>query len=429
MSTILIKDANGAFTTAAKADSTGQKLAADSLPVVLASDVESMTTTSRVSYREAFMTLDPARWVTVATGAGQAVTVNGTANSSRYLNIAAGTTAGSETVLLSVDTFTMPLKFSVAVSASQRIANTTFHVELVSVDSTGAVETDTTFPGTVTENATNLFGYRWTGTAVAVANYVTRGYGISEYVSSNFNFGTTAATGTTPDFIHSWMYEIVADTDQVVFTSKFVDAATTSFVGGKRTGGIPDPTKLYKIRIRCINGSTAPASSTSWRVHAISVQDDYRMSVDFSRYSGRSDLSDSLPVQVTASALAPASLRVEAVAGGLTSTFSLFSSLATTNPNSVKASAGRLYTIDCYNASATRRYLKIYNKASAPTVGTDSPVLTFVLPPNSMFIRDFSSIGLYLGTGIAFGISGGVVDTDTTAIAAADILGLNLIYA
>ena len=58
-------------------------------------------------------------------------------------------------------------------------------------------------------------------------------------------------------------------------------------------------------------------------------------------------------------------------------TQSFVNNAATTNATSTKASAGTVYGIIVANASAETRYLKVYNKASAPTVGTDTPVLTF----------------------------------------------------
>lgn len=72
--------------------------------------------------------------------------------------------------------------------------------------------------------------------------------------------------------------------------------------------------------------------------------------------------------------------------------------------------------------------MKIYNKASAPTVGTDVPIKTIVLLASAAF--DFSiPKGFYLGTGIAFAITGAIGDADTTAIGSGDIEAFNLEYA
>jgi hypothetical protein len=80
-----------------------------------------------------------------------------------------------------------------------------------------------------------------------------------------------------------------------------------------------------------------------------------------------------------------------------------------------------------YNAAATTRYLKFYNKATAPTVGTDTPVLTIPLPPAVGFAFDFPGLGFT--TGIGFGITTAVADNSVAFATAADILGLNVVYA
>lgn len=100
------------------------------------------------------------------------------------------------------------------------------------------------------------------------------------------------------------------------------------------------------------------------------------------------------------------------------------SSAATTNPTVAKASSGRLFSVNGYNASAGVIYLKFYDEASPPTVGTDVPVLTLALPPTSVF--DYPLGGFVLPTGIAYGLTTGAADNSSTAIGAGDILGLNV---
>jgi hypothetical protein len=104
----------------------------------------------------------------------------------------------------------------------------------------------------------------------------------------------------------------------------------------------------------------------------------------------------------------------------------ILSAAGTTNATSAKASAGYLHQAAGYNAASAARYLKIYNKASAPTVGTDTPILTLYLPALTAFVFDFPE--LYFGTGIAYALTTGSADNDTGALTAADILGLNVIY-
>lgn len=121
--------------------------------------------------------------------------------------------------------------------------------------------------------------------------------------------------------------------------------------------------------------------------------------------------------------------QVRATAGGLTSVSRLVSAGATTNAASVKTSTGRLYKIRGYNAAAAVRYLKLYNKATAPTVGTDVPVVTIALKPSDSFDVDFGVIGQYFSTGIAYALTTGSADADTGALTSGDVVGLNLWYA
>ncbi len=122
----------------------------------------------------------------------------------------------------------------------------------------------------------------------------------------------------------------------------------------------------------------------------------------------------------------------QAVSGSLTSagtvtntpanpTVNTLNSAATTNATSVKTSAGNLHNMAISNTSASPRYLKLYNKASAPTVGTDVPVLTITLPANSFNPINFGVTGYRFATGIAFAITGAAADNDTTAIGASEV--------
>ena len=103
----------------------------------------------------------------------------------------------------------------------------------------------------------------------------------------------------------------------------------------------------------------------------------------------------------------------------------LLTAAATTNATLVKASAGTLKRIVGYNAKASAVYLKLYDKATAPTVGTDTPRKTLYLPTATAFALDMDD---YFGQGIGFAITGAAADADTTALVAGDVLGLNIDY-
>lgn len=103
-------------------------------------------------------------------------------------------------------------------------------------------------------------------------------------------------------------------------------------------------------------------------------------------------------------------------------------SAASTNATLVKNAAGRVYGWQLTNTHATAvRYVKIYNKASAPTVGTDVPTDVIAIPPGSN-VDVLGTIGVSYATGIALAITGGPTDNDATAVAANDVIG-SLFYA
>lgn len=96
-------------------------------------------------------------------------------------------------------------------------------------------------------------------------------------------------------------------------------------------------------------------------------------------------------------------------------------SAASTNATSVKATAGNLFETTITNYSAATKYIKFYDKASAPTVGTDSPILVIEIAANSSKYIPFGNIGKRFGTGIALAITGAQAIADTTAVAAGDV--------
>jgi hypothetical protein len=103
----------------------------------------------------------------------------------------------------------------------------------------------------------------------------------------------------------------------------------------------------------------------------------------------------------------------------------LLSAAASTNATSVKAANGSITRITGYCAATAGRYLKLYDKASAPTVGTDTPRKTYYLPAGTAFVFDLED---YFGQGIAFALTTGGADADTGALTAGDVLGLYVDY-
>jgi hypothetical protein len=113
-------------------------------------------------------------------------------------------------------------------------------------------------------------------------------------------------------------------------------------------------------------------------------------------------------------------------AQGFATYFTLVSA-AGTNATSVKASAGTIGTCVLTNTTASVKFVKVFNKASSPTMGTDTPVIQFPISANSTLDVSSSFAGLRLSTGIALATTGGSALLDNTSVAAGDVL-VNMTY-
>lgn len=88
--------------------------------------------------------------------------------------------------------------------------------------------------------------------------------------------------------------------------------------------------------------------------------------------------------------------------------------------------ACQLYGWYIYNNNAATVYLKLYNDSSAPTVGTDTPVMTIPIPSGSAANVEFTN-GIAFSSGLGVGATTGVADNDTGAPDANDVVG-NFLY-
>ena len=101
-------------------------------------------------------------------------------------------------------------------------------------------------------------------------------------------------------------------------------------------------------------------------------------------------------------------------------------SAATTNGALILTGTSGLQAFYATNIGATAAFVKLYNKATAPTVGTDVPEMIIAVPaavagvPGAAQITPgFNGYRFALGLGIA--ITGAVADSDTTAVAAGQV--------
>ncbi len=101
------------------------------------------------------------------------------------------------------------------------------------------------------------------------------------------------------------------------------------------------------------------------------------------------------------------------------------STSATTAGVLVKGSEGSLHAIIMSNTTVTASYLKVYDKATAPAVGTDTPVLTVLIPPNTAVaqVALMLPIGMPFTNGIAYGFTSAAADSDSTAVTTGAVTG------
>lgn len=93
---------------------------------------------------------------------------------------------------------------------------------------------------------------------------------------------------------------------------------------------------------------------------------------------------------------------------------------ASTNADSVKGSAGVVTGYYLVNTAGTFRYVKLYNVAGSPTVGSDTPRCVYGIPPGSAANMVYT-LPIAFATGIGIAIVTGIADSDATAVSANDV--------
>jgi hypothetical protein len=232
---------------------------------------------------------------------------------------------------------------------------------------------------------------------------------------SNWTANVTQWNGTTVDTNSgtksAGTLRVVLATDQPQLTNalKVDPSGVTSPVSGTVTA----------------NQGTAAGLSSAWPVQ-VTDKTNTMPTMDAVGRAGYVYVTDGTHTQPTGDASArPIYITcVPVTSGGLT-TYRVLWPGNTTGVN-IKASAGQVYGWYLYNNASSIRVVKLYNKATAPTVGTDTPTQTIVLPANGG-ANVFSDIGFAFSSGIGIGVTTGIADNDTGAPSANDVVA-NLFY-
>jgi hypothetical protein len=407
--------------------------------------------------------IDTQFWDLIRTGTGQ--TVNQTGGN---LVVATGTTVNSETIIRSKTSFqTYTYLMSYGAILSQRIANQNFFMELVDVIGDNLAYTINSATSVTVTIPNNPFTSLNVGQGMYIGALSSVGVPMRATIASvsgnnvTYTVAGWPASGTGTCSIFGWNYQQVLydgttatnckyDAARKGWASGFTTATiqttaspghvaqifqeeTTSLFGdslpasatafqftqrASRLQNIPNMDQQLYFQIRILNGTTAPASTTSLTVNFAALE---ALSVTPVVIENASQIGAgaAMPVQVMGG-----NLGTQAVSGSLTSAGTTTNTpasptnynvvtTASTNAAAIKATAGSLYEITVSNVTATALYVKFYNKATAPTVGTDVPILTIPAPANTTVSFEFGSTGKRFTTGIAIAATAAAAATDT----------------
>lgn len=252
-----------------------------------------------------------------STGSGQAVNQTG-----GNLVITSGTTARSETIIRSINSWEGGIRLRAKVTLSQRIANTQTFVELVDVIGDGlaysigsATAITVTFPSGHGFTAENVGQSMYLGGFAGTGTFLSGRYPIASVSGNNITFTVSAfAVGTGTVSAFGWNYyqlqyqgtsatTVNFDTQRkgwangvtaasalssltghlAIITgndinASFADQALTSISGtgiqtnlkATRNENVPDDVPL-RLQIRVINLSAAPASTTTLTIGIIAI--------------------------------------------------------------------------------------------------------------------------------------------------------------
>ena len=212
-------------------------------------------------------------------GAATTISVSG-----GTLIMGSGTTIADESWVMSKEMFTIPFRVSFGLSLSQRIADQSFFVELISVD-----------PVTGAPNGQHKCAWMFDGTSATQAKYIVQNSGITELVSAASTIPTTASGS---------FYELEPFSDECWFHGGTLDSTNARSNSYRRHQQIPDPNAVYKLRLRWRNYAIAPASSTNAVLQFVAIQDYAELTAEITAGRGQSVAGQSLGVQITGGTLA-----------------------------------------------------------------------------------------------------------------------------
>lgn len=108
--------------------------------------------------------------------------------------------------------------------------------------------------------------------------------------------------------------------------------------------------------------------------------------------------------------------------------------IAANSNNSTLIAAGQhtVFSIMLGGIGSAPAYLKIYDKATAPTCGTDTPVKVLIIPAAPTAANGGGSnvplpVGIQISNGLGICVTAGIANSDNTSVAAASFI-INIDY-
>lgn len=281
----------------------------------------------------------------------------------------------------------------------------------------------------------DLFGWnylstQYTGTTATAANIDSqrRGWNSS---ATTVTINTTASPGH--------VMQLYADGRNANWSDALVASsiAATVTTRGSRIEILPDDDVDLYLYLWVINGTTAPATSTTLTVGFLSVEDNANVPTYI---AGVRPLGNAAPLPVAVQGTVTTSFTQPALVAGTAAigdvgiqyranatgagTPTIINSPATPAAQTIKGSAGRLLGFVLCNTNVAARFFKVFN-ATAPTLGTTAAVIDICLPTNQVVEISFEG-GVGFATAITCAITGGRGATNNTAITLDDVTGITL---
>lgn len=141
-----------------------------------------------------------------------------------------------------------------------------------------------------------------------------------------------------------------------------------------------------------------------------------------------SDLSDATSLAGGNIGLIGSVLPIPNAGNGGTGLFHHLVAAGTTNATLVKAGASLLAVAVLVNPSAAAKFVKLFNGVAAPVPGTDTPVMSVLVPAGQTVSPNLGPFAMRFTLGLGYCITNLPADLDATAVAAGDVI-VSLAYA